>query len=130
MPAMRLGSFDLTIRRLCDLGVMDNPRMVSQPNAEDRLWIADWVIDKKAFYNPMAQYRFFSESIERYASEAPLLAYVGAQIDQDPITLSGALMVAHRAGLPGFLSWVINPKERTKFTRNTTQHFKRANGIF
>jgi hypothetical protein len=55
---------------------------------------------------------------------------VGTEVDGVPLTLSGVLSVAHRAGLPGLSSWVVNPRDRQRFSRNTTAYFTRGNGLF
>lgn len=127
----RLGAFEMTVRRLCDLGVMSNPRVTRFRNRQ--VWDADWMPphNLKGFQdNPTLQYELFTESIRQYGEHADLLARVGTRVDNCEITLSGALMVAHRAGLPGLLSWSSKPDDRKKFLDNTTQHFQRANGLF
>lgn len=130
-PALRLGAFEMTVRRLCDLGVMENPRVLLFKGRQ--VWDADWrkPPSLKAFQlDPMSQYEFFSESIRRYADEPEVKAAVGKTIDGMLVTLSGALQVAHRAGLPGMRSWLTSEHIRQRFSDNTTSYFHKANNLF
>jgi hypothetical protein len=130
-PNFRLGVFQMTVRRLCDIGAMANPRMVEHEGRN--VWDADWVnpVSLRAFLdNGMTQYTLFSQSIQGYANDEKLRSMVGATIDNSKATLSGLLTVAHRAGLPGLSTWVTDPKNRAKFSENTTAHYARANGLF
>lgn len=129
--SFRLGVFEMTVRRLCDLGAMANPRPTKHSGWQ--VWDADWqqptsLVD---FLNdPLGQYELFAESIRRYSVDEGVKALVGTLVDGVPLTLSGVLSVAHRAGLPGLSSWVVNPRDRQRFSRNTTAYFTRGNGLF
>ena len=121
----------MTVRRLCDLGAMGNPRMVQHEGRQ--VWNADWIdpTSLRAFLDDgMTQYGLFAQSIQNYAEDAALRSMVGVTVDNSKATLSGLLTVAHRAGLPGLSSWVTDPKNRAKFRDNTTAHYARANGLF
>lgn len=130
-PSFRLGVFEMTVRRLCDLGAMKNPRVVRFRDRQ--VWDAEWCnpATLSAFQrDPLGQYALFAESIRRYAEEDAIKAAVGAEVDGVKLTLSGALAVAHRAGLPGLASWIAKPRDRSRFTNNTTSYFQRGNGLF
>lgn len=130
-PGFRLGTFELTVRRLCDLEAMTNPRLIY---FEDKLtWDADWQNPKnlRIFQRtPMLQYDLFVNSLNQYNNASEVKEAIGKKVDDKIITTSGALMVAHRAGLPGLVSWVDSDEVRQKFSDNTTSFFDRANGIF
>jgi hypothetical protein len=130
-PTYRLGAFELSVRRLCDLGVMTNLRGTGLESG--KVWDADWIPPgnlKTFLADPFHQYDLFSESMRRYSADPAVTAFVGALVDDTTTTLSGVLAVAHRAGLPGLSSWVVTPKERTRFSNNTTAFYSKANGLF
>jgi hypothetical protein len=130
-PNFRLGVFGFSVRRLCDLGAMTEPRVIKYQGKQ--VWDAHWInpANLKNFQSaPMLQYRLFTESIKDYFSIPTINSAIGKIIDNCTVTLSGALMVAHRAGLPGFESWMNDSTVRRKFADNTTAFFERANGIF
>lgn len=129
--SFRLGAFELTVRRLCDLGVMTNLRGTGLERG--KVWDADWIAPGglKAFLDsPLQQYDLFAESTRRYAEDSKVKTLVGATVDDTVTTLSGVLAVAHRAGLPGLSSWVVNPKDRQRFSKTTTAFYSKANGLF
>lgn len=130
-PSFRLGVFGMTVRRLCDLGAMADPRVTHYQGRQ--VWDAEWVepVSLRAFQAaPLTQYRLFCESISRYQAAEEVILSVGKIIDGHKVTRSGALMVAHRAGLPGMCSWMTDEADRKKFSDNTTAFFLKANGIF
>lgn len=130
-PSFRLGVFGMSVRRLCDLGAMGDPRVTQYHGRQ--VWDAEWIepVSLRAFQAaPMVQYRLFVESISRYAAAEELILSVGKLVDGITVTRSGALIVAHRAGLAGMCSWMTNADEREKFSDNTTAFFHKANGIF
>lgn len=130
-PSFRLGVFGLTVRRLCDLGAMGDPRVTHYQGRQ--VWDAEWInpISLRAFQAaPMTQYKLFCESISQYQASEEVILSVGKIVDGKTVTRSGALMVAHRAGLSGMCSWMMDANERKKFSDNTTAFFHKANGIF
>lgn len=130
-PSFRLGVFGMSVRRLCDLGAMGDPRVTQYHGRQ--VWDAEWVdpVSLRAFQgSPMTQYKLFAESISRYAAAEEVILSAGKLVDGQAVTRSGALMVAHRAGLAGMCSWMMNADERKKFSDNTTAFFHKANGIF
>ncbi len=130
-PSFRLGVFGLTVRRLCDLGAMTDPKVIRYEGRQ--VWDAHW-LDPSSLRTfqaaPMTQYNLFTDSIKRYSAAPEVTAAIGKTVENREITLSGALMVAHRAGLPGMGSWLEDPDIRQRFSDNTTAFFQRANGIF
>lgn len=129
-PSFRLGVFELSVRRLCDLDAMKNPRISKYHG--NQVWDADWSNPRnlRAFHDdPMMQYKLFAESIRRYGDDSMVRDQVGQQIDGASMTLSGALIVAHRGGLPGLLAWTVDPSKREKH-RITAEHYQKGNGLF
>jgi len=130
-PSFRLGTFGLTVRRLCDLGAMKDPRVIQYHGRQ--VWDADWHDPKnlRAFQaSAMLQYSLFVTSLKGYFVAPEVTKAVGQEVDGAKVTLSGALMLAHRAGLPGMVSWLSDQDVRGKFSDNTTAFFTKANGIF
>lgn len=130
-PNFRFGVFGLTVRRLCDLGVMREPKVIKFKGRQ--VWDANWVNPSslEAFQTaPMLQYRLFTDSIKSFFVSEEVSKAIGQFVDGERVTQSGALMVAHRAGLPGLVSWLADPEIRKRFSDNTTAFFEKANGIF
>jgi hypothetical protein len=110
---------------------MVNPRVIRYHKRQ--VWDADWADPKnlQAFQaSPMLQYSLFVNSLCDYAKAPEVVNAIGQEVEGVTVTQSGALMIAHRAGLPGMVSWLADPNVRGKFTDNTTAFFKKANGIF
>ena len=130
-PSFRFGTFGLSVRRLCDLGAMTNPRVIQFK--ERQVWDALW-INPSSLRNfqtaPMLQYQLFTDSVRGYSERPEVIQAVGQTIEGQKVTQSGALMLAHRAGLTGMASWLQDPSIRQRFSENTTAFFQRANGIF
>jgi hypothetical protein len=98
-----------------------------------QVWDAIWLkpSNLKNFQAaPMLQYSLFTDSVKDFSLRPEILAAVGKDVDGQKVTLSGALMLAHRAGLSGMVSWIEDPAIRQRFSDNTTAFFDRANGIF
>ena len=130
-PSFRLGTFGLTVRRLCDVGAMAHPRVIRFKGRQ--VWDADWrnPSNLPAFQAaPMLQYKLFTDSIKGFFVAPQVANAVGQVIDGIPVSQSGALMLAHRAGLPGMSSWLQDPTIRERFSKNTTAFFHQANGTF
>lgn len=130
-PSFRLGVFGFHVRRLCDLGVMTDPKVIKYKGRQ--VWDAHWLNPSslQAFQvAPMIQYRLFTDSMKRYHLAPEVAQAVGQIIDGQKVTQSGALMLAHRAGLSGMASWLSDPAIRVRFSNNTTAFFNDANGIF
>jgi hypothetical protein len=130
-PSFRLGVFGMTVRRLCDLGAMTGPKVIHFDGRQ--VWDALWLNPSNlgAFQAaPMLQYSLFTDSMQRYYGSPEILQAIDQIIDREKVTLSGALMLAHRAGLPGMASWLQDASIRQRFSENTTAFYERANGIF
>lgn len=130
-PSFRLGVFGFHVRRLCDLGAMTEPKVIHYQGRQ--VWDAHWLNPSSlATFQaaPMLQYTLFTDSIKRYFACPEVAQAVGQLIDGQKVTQSGALMLAHRAGLSGMSSWLQDPSIRERFSNNTTAFFLRANGIF
>jgi len=130
-PSLRLGVFGFSVLRLCDLGAMAHPRKVKF--GERIVWDAHWSnpANLAAFQSaPMVQYNLFTDSIKRYFVHPEIPAMVGQTVDGQKISQSGALMLAHRAGILGAKSWTQDSGIRQQFSENTTAFFEQANGIF
>lgn len=133
----RYGVFGMTVRRLVDLGAMKNPRSMRQKGGPQKggpsiVWTAEWVppLNLQAFLrDTMGQYRLFADSMSRFAEDPAVKETVGKEVDTKIVTLSGALAVAHRGGLPGLTAWLRESKQRADF-KWTTQAFERCNGLF
>lgn len=133
-PGFALGLFLFGARRLVDLGIMRNPRQGTYQGKT--VWTGDWTgnLDINKFLADSAlQYQVFFASMRDYAArirDTPAVkALIGRQVDGVPITLSGILGVAHRAGWSGMQKWFSSPADRAKFTA-TTKAFQDCNGIF
>lgn len=130
-PSFRLGTFGLTVRRLCDLGAMKDPRVIRYHDRQ--VWDAEWLepANLRAFQaSPMLQYTLFVTSLIGYFKAPEVVKAIGQEVEGAKVTQSGALMLAHRAGLPGMVSWLSDQDIRGKFSDNTTAFFLKANGIF
>jgi hypothetical protein len=130
-PIFRLGTFEMTVRRLCDIGAMKNPRKKQYKGHP--CWDADWKAPKTLAdfqASPMVQYQLFVTSIKGFFGSPEVAKAIGQVIDNQTISQSGALMLAHRAGLSGMKSWIAEPSVRAQFSNNTTSFFLKANGIF
>jgi len=126
----RLGMYEFSVRRLCDLDIMHSPERILKQGKF--VWVAEWKTGTSLsifLHDPELQHRLFERSMSSFESDGDLMHWVGQKVDDVEITQSGVLAVAHRAGKPGAVSWFTNFKDRTKFLR-TSQAFKFANGIF
>lgn len=132
-PSFRLGTFGLSVRRLCDLGAMQNPKLMFFGNPPQQVWDAQWKEPRslRDFQRrPMIQYDLFVRSVKDYADNGQVRDNVNRTVDGELLTFSGVLMLAQRAGLAGMEHWIHDPKVRSRFADNTTAFVKRANRIF
>lgn len=130
-PSFRLGTFGFSVRRLCDLGAMQNPRVIFF--GDRQVFDAEWRDPKnlRDFQRrPMVQYELFVRSMKDYADSPQVRDNINRTIDGEQLTQSGLLMLAHRAGLSGLTSWLESSRDRERFADNTTAFVKRANRIF
>jgi hypothetical protein len=127
---LHLGQFSISVRRLCDLGLMENPKRFEREKSY--AWSAIWKNPhslRSFLSDPHLQYATFARSMTEYSKDESLVRHVGLPLDSDTVSLSGCLAVAHRAGIAGALSWFAEPRDREKFVW-TTEAYHRANGIF
>lgn len=129
-----LGLFGFGMRRLADLGLATNPH--KGEHAGKAVWLADWLPALEpgpdAFLkNADLQYRTFVKSNADYAKRihAELPELLEATLDGKPVTLSGLLAIAHRAGWEGMQQWLSDAKVRAAH-KQSTELFNRLNGAF
>jgi len=131
------GIFQLSVRRLCDLGVMSNPKSrtvadPTNPTGKSRVWEGQWNTTPEAFLSdPQAQYNVFLKSMELYRNiiGEKYMKVLGLEIDGKQATMSGLLALAHNAGSEGMYKWLMDGELRNKFTW-VTEAYHKANGIF
>lgn len=127
----RYGLFQLSVKRMCDLGLMTNPQPISTKSGR-LVWSAQWVepLSLRSFLaDPARQYQAFCDSMRDYANAETVVQSIGREVDGRRATLSGLLAVAHRAGTQGLESWIESPAERLEFS-HTTALFENVNGLF
>lgn len=123
------GAFGFGVRRLCDIGIMKDPKK-SSPT----VWTGTWVTPKATFLgSPTVQYNALAKSMVSYRTavigKTDVKKVIGTTIEGKKATLSGLLAVAHMAGGNGMVSWLADPTARQKRTYVTTA-YKNATGIF
>lgn len=134
-PRGFFGLFQLSVRRLCDLGIMRGARArnVRLPNGQTiRVWEGQWILPQRVFLgDPRRQYETFRKSMELYRSivAEKYKQVLGLPIEGQPATLSGLLALMHMAGSEGAYKWLTEGPVRRRFTW-VTEAFLRANGIF
>lgn len=127
-----LGMFELTPRRLADLGVMSSRlRRTKSPITKKTIWtgwfLKDGKIDRTpasadAFLrSPWRQYDAFAASMRDYASRIAS----GAVAVPDGVSLAGALAILHRAGPRGLENWSAGNRFKA-----TEALYERARGAF
>lgn len=125
--AGRIGDFAISVRRLADLGIVQNPKKTKTS------WDAEWTnISKEKFTgSPELQEQALAKSLGDYAGKirTDYVKAIGKSVNDKPITLSGLLGVAHVAGIKGLETWLRDGKVREKFP-GTTKLFETTNGIF
>lgn len=97
-----LGMFELTPRRLADLGYVKG---LQRACIEGRtMWVAKFVgtmTSAKFLRNPRAQYGAFVKSMKDYAEKI----FAGEIRKPNDMSLAGALAILHRAGPRGLDTW-------------------------
>ena len=129
------GVFAMSVRRLADLGLVKDVKRVKDPRTGRPMWTGTWVppLSQKAFMSTLkVQYKAFSKSMRLYAglykkarSAKPQLFAKAA--NGKPLTMSGFLALAHRAGGRGAMRALTDPSARFP---QTWGFALRANGIF
>ena len=97
-----LGMFELTPRRLSDLGYVQGLQRTSVGGRT--MWVAKFVSPMTAakfLRNPRAQYVAFTKSMKDYAEKISAKEIV----KPEGMNLAGALAILHRAGPKGLETW-------------------------
>jgi hypothetical protein len=97
-----LGMFELTPRRLADLGYVEGLQRTCVRGRT--MWVAKFkgkMTSAKFLRNPRAQYAAFVKSMKDYADK------ISAGVIRKPegMTLAGALAILHRGGPNGLQNW-------------------------
>lgn len=100
-----LGMFELTPRRLADLGYVANVTRSRNHATGRTIWVAKWLgtmSTAKFLRNPRAQYGAFVKSMKNYAEKIS----AGEIRKPEGMSLAGALAVLHCAGPKGLETWM------------------------
>ena len=128
----RLGAYQLSARDLADAGFMTTAKKVEEEG--HAVWVGEWAEEHSLedfLKSPSEQYDALVALTKLHAG---IIAekhqdVIGTTIENEKVTLSGLLAVARKAGRGGLASWLKSAKERSSF-RDTTERFKKLNGIF
>ena len=133
-PGYSLGLFGFGMRRLVDLGLASNPHKGTYKGKT--VWLADWAPQltpgPDTFLNTaQGQYNAFVKSMQLYAAQVhkEIPEAIGSTLDGKPVTLSGLLAVAHRAGWQGLKDWMGDPAVRAAH-KQSGDIFNKENGLF
>lgn len=129
------GVFAMSVRRLADLGLVKNVKRVRDPKTGKPVWTGTWVppLSQQAYMSSLkTQYKAFAKSMSLYAAlyRKARTARPGAfatAANGKPLTMSGFLALAHRAGGRGALAALSDPAKRFP---QTWGFALKANGIF
>jgi len=126
-----LGRWRIDYRQLMSLGLVERK---GAQGAAGYVWL-------KIGNTPVTERSFLDDEGAQYAVlERILLGHyhgiieewqgqIGGTVDSKPISLSGLLGLARKAGISGMAGWLCKPEDRAKFTK-TGEAFDRTNGIF
>lgn len=131
-----LGMFAFKLRRLADIGLMNNVAPTNARKTGRMSWTGDWVapLTRDAFLNsPSIQYRALAASTQLYMNALadgeitqPTFADGDKAETEKEISLSGALALLHKCGPRGFEQWGNESKRQP----STVALFGATNGIF
>lgn len=112
-----IGMFELTPRRLADLGLIKPGSLARGKSKKGRtIWAAelvDGIRPDTLLKSPRAQYRIFSLSMKKYADDIA----GGTIAKNETMSLAGALAILHRAGPHGLKSETLFPATQAAFIR-------------
>lgn len=101
-PSNALGMFELSVRRLADLGIVGSLVRTTKDNRT--IWCADFIApmtSDKFLKSAKAQYQALARSMRDYADRI-----ASGEVARDPrISLAGALAILHRGGPSGLKTW-------------------------
>lgn len=133
-PGYSLGLFGFGMRRLVDLKLASNPHKDTYNGKS--VWMADWAPQLQPgpdtfLGTAQGQYSAFVKSMQLYAAQIhkEIPEAIGSTLDGKPVTLSGLLAVAHRAGWQGLKDWMGDASVRAAH-KQTGDIFNKANGLF
>ena len=133
-PGYTLGLFNFGMRRLVDLGLASNPHKGDYKGKT--VWLADWVPalspgPDKFLDDAHAQYQALGKSMKLYGDQIKkeIPEVIGSVLDGKPVTMSGLLAVAHRAGWQGLKDWLGDASVRAAH-KQSTDAFNKLNGLF
>lgn len=129
------GVFAMGVRRLEDLGLVKGTKRVKDPKTGRPIWTGTWVppMSQQTYMSSLkTQYKTFAKSMTEYAklyrkARAAKPELFAKAVNGKPLTMSGFLALAHRAGGRGALSAVASPSKRFP---QTWGFALRVNGIF
>lgn len=129
----RFGAYQLNPRMLADIGLMVNARK-GEYRGHASLWLGDWAPGQSAeafLASDVAQVEALADLVRLHARVIRVRhqGAIGTEIEGVPVSLSGLLAVAQRAGLGGLSKWIADAEDRAGFPE-TTAAYKRLNGIF
>lgn len=100
-----LGMFEMTPRRLKDLGLVTHLVRATSPSTGKPIWVAQFVRPMtcaKFLKSPVAQYAVFCRSMLDYVHRMS----TGEIARPADMTLAGALALLHRCGPSGIRTWL------------------------
>ena len=119
-----LGMFQMTPRRLADLGVVERLSRAKHPVTRRTIWVANFVapLTSDAFLrSPQVQYWCFARSMCDYTDRMEK-----KEIERpSSMSKAGALAILHRAGPNGLKTWTRNDRYP-----ETEAAFERVEGVF
>ena len=125
----RLGAFAFTSRELSDVGFMSEPRKGTRG-----VWLGTWApgLDLSGFLgDARQQYHALVDLTKQHVAVISdnYAACIGFMIDGHPVSLSGLLAGARKAGISGLRYWVEDEADRRRHAE-TTDLIRRFSGIF
>lgn len=122
-PSNALGTFEMPVRRLADLGIVTKLVRGKSP-AKKTIWAATfkWPMTSKKFLKSIdLQYDAFVKSMVDYVHRLE----AGDIVKAPSMSLSGALAILHRAGPNGLSNW-----ERGMRFEATEKLYNKVGGVF
>lgn len=119
-PSNHLGAFEMTPRRLQDLGFLYGVKKTQSKKSGRSIWVGKFIpplTDKAFLKNPQIQFAIFKASMTDYSRRI-----AAGEIQLPPgIGLAGALAILHRAGPAGL---------KGRRFESTQAAFEKVSGLF